>query len=448
MAGVLPVSDNGGSLTVDGPLTDTQLRASAVPVSGTFYQATQPVSAASLPLPSGAAQDGTDITSPSPAMPAGGAGIRGWLSAIWTKLNGSIAVTGTFWQATQPVSGTVTANAGTGTLAVSAASLPLPSGAATNAQITTSVGAQADAEASGDGSVIALLKRLRSLLAGGLPAALGAGGGLKVDGSGTALPISGTITANAGTGTLAVSGPLTDAQLRATAVPVSGTVTANAGTGTMAVSGPVTDTQLRASAVPVTGSGTAGTPAAGVQTVQGITGGTALPTNPNASQQLTYLVGTAVSTGALTGGTAKAVLSLHHAGTAAKTVKIRAIDVALVATTATAGNVTATINRGTAATSAGSTVTPVPSNPADAAAEVTATTNPTITAATTVVQYGFGNLPASGSIAKVRVYEWQPGAEQKPLTLRAGNLDALVLTLTSSAAQTITPYITVSFTEE
>lgn len=38
-----------------------------------------------------------------------------------------------------------------------------------------------------------------------VPAALGAGGGLKVDGSGTALPVSGTVTANAGTGTQAVS---------------------------------------------------------------------------------------------------------------------------------------------------------------------------------------------------------------------------------------------------
>jgi len=41
------------------PLTDTQLRASAVPVSGAFFQATQPVSAASLPLPSGAATETT-----------------------------------------------------------------------------------------------------------------------------------------------------------------------------------------------------------------------------------------------------------------------------------------------------------------------------------------------------------------------------------------------------
>jgi hypothetical protein len=60
------------------------------------------------------AQDGVDATGVTP--PAGAIGIRGWLSSIWSKLNASIAVTGTFFQATQPVS---------------VASLPLPSGAAT-----------------------------------------------------------------------------------------------------------------------------------------------------------------------------------------------------------------------------------------------------------------------------------------------------------------------------
>lgn len=77
-----------------GGLTDTQIRATPLPVS-----------LSSAPLPTGAAQDGTDISTPT-AMPAGGAGIRGWLSAIWTKLNGTLGVTGTFWQSTQPVSGT------------------------------------------------------------------------------------------------------------------------------------------------------------------------------------------------------------------------------------------------------------------------------------------------------------------------------------------------------
>jgi hypothetical protein len=37
-------------------------------------------------------------------MPAGGVGMIGWLSAIYTKLIGTLAVTGTFWQASQPVS--------------------------------------------------------------------------------------------------------------------------------------------------------------------------------------------------------------------------------------------------------------------------------------------------------------------------------------------------------
>lgn len=55
-------------------------------------------------------------------------------------------------------------------------------------------------------TVIGRLKKLVSLFAGGLPAALGVGGGLKVDGSGTALPVSGTVTANAGTGTFTVDG--------------------------------------------------------------------------------------------------------------------------------------------------------------------------------------------------------------------------------------------------
>lgn len=79
----------------------------------------------SLPLPSGAAQDGTDGTGITP--PTGGSGIRGWLSGIFQKLSNalavtqsgawsvgrtwtlssssdSVAVTGTFYQATQPVS--------------------------------------------------------------------------------------------------------------------------------------------------------------------------------------------------------------------------------------------------------------------------------------------------------------------------------------------------------
>jgi hypothetical protein len=59
-ANPVPVSGTVTANTgLSQPLTDTQLRASAVPVSGSFFQATQPVSAASLPLPSGASTETT-----------------------------------------------------------------------------------------------------------------------------------------------------------------------------------------------------------------------------------------------------------------------------------------------------------------------------------------------------------------------------------------------------
>lgn len=135
-----------GTVAVSGPLTDTQLRATAVPVSGTFWQATQPVS-------------------------------------------------GTFWQATQPVS---------------AASLPLPSGAATAAK-QPALGTAGTASAD-----VLTVQGIASMTA------------LKVDGSGvtqpvsgpltdtqlraTAVPVSGTVTVTDGAGALNVivdSGALT-----------------------------------------------------------------------------------------------------------------------------------------------------------------------------------------------------------------------------------------------
>ncbi|CAB4164642.1 hypothetical protein UFOVP826_62 [uncultured Caudovirales phage] len=73
-SGHLNISDGGGSITVDGPLTDGQLRASPVPVSGSITAdtglsqpltdtqlraAAVPVSADALPLPTGAATETT-----------------------------------------------------------------------------------------------------------------------------------------------------------------------------------------------------------------------------------------------------------------------------------------------------------------------------------------------------------------------------------------------------
>lgn len=120
-------------------------------------------------------KEGADITGAS--MPAGGASGRGWLSAIWKALTDRLPAT--------LVSGRLDVNVGSGSIGVTG-SVATTSADGANAALGTTT----DADASGNGSLIAILKRLRTLLNGGLPAALGAGGGLKVDGSGTALPVS------------------------------------------------------------------------------------------------------------------------------------------------------------------------------------------------------------------------------------------------------------------
>lgn len=111
MAGAMPVT--GTFFQATQPVSI----ASAVPVTGTFWQATQPVSAASLPLPSGASTSakqaalGTAGTASADVLT-----VQGIASMTALKVDGSGVtqpVSGTFWQATQPISGTITANAGT-----------------------------------------------------------------------------------------------------------------------------------------------------------------------------------------------------------------------------------------------------------------------------------------------------------------------------------------------
>jgi hypothetical protein len=93
----LPVGHNiidSGSVSITGTvatsLASTTITGS-VAVTGTFWQGTQPVSLASLPsLAAGSAVIGHVVVD----------------SGSITIANASIAVTGTFWQATQPVSGT------------------------------------------------------------------------------------------------------------------------------------------------------------------------------------------------------------------------------------------------------------------------------------------------------------------------------------------------------
>lgn len=147
---------------------------SAVPVSGTVTAnagtGTFAVSAASLPLPTGAA-----TAAKQPALGIAGTAssdvitVQGIASMTALKVDGSAT--------TQPVSGTVTANAGTGTFAVSAASLPLPTGAATAAKQPT-LGTPGTAAAD-----VLSIQGVSGMVA------------LKVDASSYTQPITGTITA-------------------------------------------------------------------------------------------------------------------------------------------------------------------------------------------------------------------------------------------------------------
>jgi hypothetical protein len=88
-ASAVPVSGTVTANTgLSQPLTDSQLRATAVPVSGTFFQATQPVSADSLPLPSGAATETTlvAVEVDTSAIASSASAINGKLAALSTRV--------------------------------------------------------------------------------------------------------------------------------------------------------------------------------------------------------------------------------------------------------------------------------------------------------------------------------------------------------------------------
>jgi hypothetical protein len=110
-ASPLPVSIIGGEGS--SGLTDAEMRATPVPVSGTFYQTTQPVSIASMPT---TPVTGTfwPVTQPisGTVSVSGSVAVTGSFYQATQPVSiasmPSTPVTGTFWQATQPVSGTVT----------------------------------------------------------------------------------------------------------------------------------------------------------------------------------------------------------------------------------------------------------------------------------------------------------------------------------------------------
>jgi hypothetical protein len=107
-------------------------------VSGTFWQATQPVSLASVPAHAVTLASTTVTVSSLPALAAGTAQI----GSVTASISGTVPVSGTFWQATQPVSlASVPAHAVTLTsTTVTVSSLPaLAAGTAQIGSVTASI---------------------------------------------------------------------------------------------------------------------------------------------------------------------------------------------------------------------------------------------------------------------------------------------------------------------
>ncbi len=211
----LPVSDNGGSLTVDGtvtaagPLTDAQLRASAPAVDTELTTSD---------LDTGAGTDTRAVA--GVVVPGSGGGVLMSQPLTDTQIRA----------AALPVSGTVTANAGAGPYPVSdnAGSLTVDNGGTFAVQDSQKVADNAafvdgttpvetagyifdevagtaltenDAAAARIDSKRAQVGVLEDATTRGQRAAVSAANALKVDGSAVTQPVSGTVTANLPAGT-------------------------------------------------------------------------------------------------------------------------------------------------------------------------------------------------------------------------------------------------------
>ena len=175
----------------------TQTVAGAVSVSN--FPTNQPVtidSASSGYLQTIAQAQGASAT--DVAQMSGGSGVLGWLSGIYKALTGTLTASVSNFPATQAVSGSVTANAGTN---LNTSALALESGG-NLASINTKIPAQGQALAAGSLPVVLPTAQITALTptsttAAGTTATLA----LPVQGvtNGVPMSISGTVTANLGT---------------------------------------------------------------------------------------------------------------------------------------------------------------------------------------------------------------------------------------------------------
>ena len=177
-----------------------------------------------------------------------------------------------------------------------------------------------------------------------------------------------------------------------------------------------------------------------------------MPVTVDTQSKATYsAVMNRTTTGALTANTLKAVMSFEHAVGSTKTVRFRSIKVSGYATSAVVGTVEFQLTRGTAASTGGTAVTPTPCLPSDPAADTVVKTVPTITAATVLWVGNATAVPATANSSIGSAFEllYDPALDNgKDFTLRAGNVDTLVVNVISTGAITLTLNITAFFTEE
>jgi hypothetical protein len=392
--GPWPVTDNAGSLTVDAPVgTPVFARLS----DGAAALIGQKAMTASLPV---------TIASDQSAVPVSG--------TFWQATQ---PVSGTFWQATQPVSGTFWQ----ATQPVSLASVP--SHAVTQGTTPWLVGGNTAAGATDADNPIKI---------GGVYNAsptvrtTGQRTDLATDSKGAVKTVIQAIGSDT---SVDIMNGAADAALGSK----NALATWNYLYGFNATDGGWD--RLRVVKVPATASGVT----------------RPLAVDINSYQLLSYDVSARnIVSGALVANTAKAIFSMEHALASTKTVKIRRIMVHFFQTSALSGSIEIQLMSGTAASSAGTAVTPTARKPTDAAAEVTVKTLPTIVAATVrdiIPAGGFASTTALYS-PPVVVYDWQEGSSVKPLELTAGALQSLVINVISTAAHNLTMTVSVDFTEE
>jgi trimeric autotransporter adhesin len=207
-----------GTLVVDATGGGTQTVTGTVDVSN--FPDTQPISATTLPLPTGAATETTLATLLTTSA------FQARINTLGQKtMANSTPVVLASDQASIPVaatiSGTPTVTVGNSSLAVTAASLPLPTGAATSAK-QPALGTAGSAS-----SDVLTIQGIASMTA------------IKVDGSAVTQPISGTVSVSNFPATQPVSGT----------VGVSGTVAVTDNSGSLTVDSAQLPTSLGAKTI-------------------------------------------------------------------------------------------------------------------------------------------------------------------------------------------------------